>query len=122
MSINVYPVPSQIVTTTGTTTTQDLDREGVQENILLELKKMNLQFLLITDTQITNREVEQMPNTIKDGAGAGYVAKVNANNRLYTNAITTNETEQANKVGNAYNINSGFITLTDAVDTPVLYF
>jgi hypothetical protein len=58
MSINVYPAPSQTVETTGTTITKDLGREGVQENILLELKKMNFHFLLITDTQITNREVE----------------------------------------------------------------
>ena len=63
-----------------------------------------------------------MPDTIRDGSGASYLAKVNGNNRLYTNSVSTNETEQANKKGNAYNINSGFITLTDAVDTPLLYF
>jgi hypothetical protein len=62
-----------------------------------------------------------MPDMIRDGAGQGYLAKVNGNQRLYTNAITVSEDQQATKLGNSFNINSGIITLTDAADTPVLY-
>ena len=62
-----------------------------------------------------------MPDIIKDGSGSSYSAKANGNNRLYTNAVTISEGEQANKIGNAYNLNTGTITLTDAVDTPVMY-
>jgi hypothetical protein len=58
---------------------------------------------------------------ITDGAGTGYKAKVNGNQRLYVNAVTITEDEQANKIGNAYNINTGEITLTSAAQTPVLY-
>jgi len=58
MSVSIFPIPVQPVEVSGTAKTTDLDREGVQENILLELKRMNFQFTLITDTQITNREVE----------------------------------------------------------------
>lgn len=58
---------------------------------------------------------------IEDGSGTGYSAKVNKNQRLYTNSVSIGETRQANKKGNAYNVNTGLITLTDAVDTPVMY-
>jgi hypothetical protein len=63
-----------------------------------------------------------MPDTIKDGAGTGYSVKVNGNNRLYTNSVTVSEDYQATKIGNSYNINTGVITLTDAADTPIIYF
>lgn len=62
-----------------------------------------------------------MPETIRDGSGGGYLAKVNAQRRLYTSAVTQTETQEALKVGRAYNINTGIITLTSAADTPVLY-
>jgi hypothetical protein len=62
-----------------------------------------------------------MTTTIKDGAGAGSSAKVNANNRLYTNSIQKSEAAEANTKGNAYNLNTGTITLTDSVDTPIMY-
>jgi len=62
-----------------------------------------------------------MPNTIKDGAGDGFSAKVNANNRLYTNSVQKSEAGEANTKGNAYNLNTGVITLTNAVDTPIMY-
>lgn len=58
---------------------------------------------------------------IQDATGQGPGAKVGATNRLYTFAIAENFEEFANKEGDAYNINTGTITLTDAVDTPVLY-
>lgn len=62
-----------------------------------------------------------MPDIIKDGSGKAYAAKVNGNNRLYTNSITVSENQQGTKLGNAYNLNTGEITLTDAVDTPIMY-
>lgn len=62
-----------------------------------------------------------MPDMIKDGAGKGYLAKVNANQRLYTQAITVSEDEQANKKGNSYNLNTGIIDLTNATETPLMY-
>lgn len=58
---------------------------------------------------------------IEDGTGTGQRAKVDANNRLFTNSVVASENEFANSNGNAYNINTGIITLTNAVETPVLY-
>tara|TARA_R110000822_G_scaffold51681_2_gene134290 strand:+ start:1017 stop:1604 length:588 start_codon:yes stop_codon:yes gene_type:complete len=58
--------------------------------------------------------------SIKDGS-TGYVAEVDSSNRLQTYAVTINENNQANTKGRAYNINTGDITLTDAVETPILY-
>ena len=62
-----------------------------------------------------------MPEIILDGTGQGNWAKVNDNNRLYTDAITTSESFQASKLGNSYNINTGIIDLTDANETPLIY-
>ena len=61
-----------------------------------------------------------MAFTIKDGA-SGNVGKVDANNRFHTSGVEITEEGQANRKGNAYNINTGVITLTDAADTPILY-
>jgi hypothetical protein len=58
---------------------------------------------------------------IEDGAGNGKRVRVNGNNRLLANAVTITEDEQATKKGRSYNINTGVITLTDAVDTPIIY-
>jgi hypothetical protein len=58
--------------------------------------------------------------SIKDGS-SGYVAEVDSSNRLQTYAVTINENNQANSKGRAYNINTDDITLTDAVETPILY-
>lgn len=62
-----------------------------------------------------------MPDSIRDGSGSGFLAKVNGNLRLYTNSVTVSEDQQATKIGNSYNINTGVITLTSANDTPILY-
>jgi len=62
-----------------------------------------------------------MPDTIKDGGGQNYLAKVSANQRLLTNTVEQSESSYANKIGDAYNLNTKNITLTDAVDTPILY-
>lgn len=58
---------------------------------------------------------------IKDGTGLGALAKVNGGGRLYTQAVTISENDNANKNGDAYNINTGIVTLTDAADTPIMY-
>jgi len=58
MSITTIPTPIQEVETTGTTSTQDLEREATQQNILTELKKNNLQLTLMTGVEIDNSEVE----------------------------------------------------------------
>ena len=58
--------------------------------------------------------------SIKDGS-SGYIAKVDSSNRLQTYSVTIDEANQANASGDAYNINTGDITLTNAVETPVLY-
>ena len=62
-----------------------------------------------------------MSEQIKDGSGTGNLARINANNRLYSNAVTIDENLQATKIGNSYNINTGAITLTDAARTPIIY-
>jgi hypothetical protein len=62
-----------------------------------------------------------MADTIKDGKGTGYLARVDKNNRLVTDAIVTDDSLDATLIGNSYNINTGEITLTNAADTPVLY-
>jgi hypothetical protein len=60
-----------------------------------------------------------MPDTIRDGTGDGYLAKVNANQRLYVSAVVLDENLAATKDGRSYNINTGEITLTDDNETPV---
>ena len=62
-----------------------------------------------------------MAEQIKDGSGKGNLAKVDGNLRLSTRSVTNNESEQATKEGLSYNINTGFITLTDDNETPILY-
>jgi len=63
-----------------------------------------------------------MAEQIKDGTGKGNLAKIDLNNRLHTRAVTNDEGQQATKDGKSYNINTGFITLTNTSETPVLYF
>lgn len=63
-----------------------------------------------------------MPDSIVSAAGAKHGAKVDDTLRLHTRAVQVEEETEANIEGDAYNINTGKITLTDAADTPVLYF
>ena len=62
-----------------------------------------------------------MSYILRDGTGGSYLAKVSPENRQHTVAITQTTQEQAAIDGRAYNLNTGDITLTDAVDTPVMY-
>lgn len=61
-----------------------------------------------------------MSTSIKDG-DSGNVMDVDGNKRAHVQATITPEEWAANKNGDAYNINTGVITLTDAADTPILY-
>ena len=58
---------------------------------------------------------------IQNGAGNGYMAKVNARNQLYTFSETETESAAATELGNAYNINTGLISLTGSGDSAILY-
>lgn len=62
-----------------------------------------------------------MPGIFTDGKGRGYLAEVDSSNRLNTYSVATQDEFEANRDGDAYNINTGVINLTDAAETPVLY-
>jgi hypothetical protein len=49
---------------------------------------------------------------IDDGAGKGYSAKVDANNRVHTQSVSESEAIQSAERGDAYNINTGLISIT----------
>jgi hypothetical protein len=51
---------------------------------------------------------------IQDGTGKGFLVKVDNDNRLYSNAVTREEVELSVFLGNAYNINTGAVTITNA--------
>lgn len=57
---------------------------------------------------------------IKDGKGTGFGAEVDRNNQLHTFSVTEGESQQANTLGNAYNINTGEISLSAA--SGIIYF
>ena len=56
---------------------------------------------------------------IEDGKGKGVWAQVDASSRLRTHAITEGEALHAAEEGNAYNINTGLISITG--DATLLY-
>jgi hypothetical protein len=62
-----------------------------------------------------------MSNFIKDGTGKSYLAQVDSENRLRTNAISRNISGNSSLLGNSYNINTGVINLTSANKTAVVY-
>lgn len=51
---------------------------------------------------------------IEDGKGTGSKARVDANNRLHTESVTETTEEHQVGLGDAYNLNTGPITLTGA--------
>ena len=59
---------------------------------------------------------------IEDGTGSGKLARVDDNQRLYTDAITESIKDAETENGNAYNLNTGDVTLTSAAKTTVFYF
>lgn len=62
-----------------------------------------------------------MPDTIRDGTGTQYEAKVDTSNRLHTRSVETDTAVQAAVDGRAYNINTKKLALTDGV-SGLLYF
>ncbi len=62
-----------------------------------------------------------MDGIIKDGTGAGYVAKVDSENHLHTFAVTQTLQEWHAIQGDGYNVNTGNITLTNASASAVYY-
>jgi len=57
---------------------------------------------------------------IEDGKGSGKDAQVDSSNRLRTHAVTKSESLHAAEEGNAYNINTGLISITG--DDTLLYY
>lgn len=63
-----------------------------------------------------------MGNIIQSGGIGNYKGLVNSEGRQYVDAVSEDRSVQSNLIGNAYNINTGNITLTNAVETPLIYF
>ena len=61
-----------------------------------------------------------MAEIIKDGTGKSYAVGVTKDNQMRTVATTSGADVEANEPGDAYNINSGIISLTNALETSVL--
>lgn len=60
---------------------------------------------------------------IDDGTGSGKKAKVDDENRLHTSSVGETELEFEALIGNAYNVNTGLVTLTNAgVNNGVVYY
>ena len=59
---------------------------------------------------------------IKDGTGRGYIAKVDSGNRLHADSIVREEYAEAARIGSAYVVNSGYITLTGSSTTNAILF
>ena len=60
---------------------------------------------------------------IHSATGNGnYGAMVGADNRLRVRGVEQSEALDANKEGDAYNINTGLITVTNTTEIPLLYF
>ena len=58
---------------------------------------------------------------IQDGTGSSRKAEINGNNRLLTQAISETEFDNATSNGNAFNINTEFLTITGTTEIPLLY-
>ena len=58
---------------------------------------------------------------IKDGTGTGNKVKVDANFRAHVDAIERTEEEAATNRGDAYNVNSGLVTITSVDEQGLLY-
>jgi hypothetical protein len=59
---------------------------------------------------------------IENGVGNANKAKVDSNNRLHVQASVAQDSEIATFKGDAFNINTGDITLTAATPSSILYF
>jgi len=59
---------------------------------------------------------------IENGAGDGKKLKINGRNEAQVFSISESEAQAATEVGDAYNINTGEITLTTSTTSAILYF
>lgn len=55
-------------------------------------------------------------------AATGKTARVNQDNTIAAHSITISEAEHATDLGQSYNVNSGLVTLTSAVESGIIYF
>ena len=62
-----------------------------------------------------------MAETIIDGTGKGFEAKVDSNNKLSVYSVSENKVEFAASNGDSYNINTGTLVLTSAIESSLLY-
>jgi len=62
-----------------------------------------------------------MPDVIRDGTGKGFLAAVNSNNQLVTRATAIEQRLVSAIDKNYYEATTGQITLTDAVETGIIY-
>jgi hypothetical protein len=62
-----------------------------------------------------------MSTTLQDGTGTKNKVKIDSENRLYVKSITESEFDSETRKGDAYNINTEFITITGSTETPLLY-
>lgn len=60
-------------------------------------------------------------STIDDGTGSGAQAKVGQQKRVHTHALTASDISVAGMRGDAFDVNSGIITLTTANESGILY-
>lgn len=61
-------------------------------------------------------------NLIQDGTGKGYLAKVDAENRLRVRAVTESEYDDAATGGESWNVNTQNISVTVGTEFPLFYF
>ena len=62
-----------------------------------------------------------MVDMIKDGKGRGYLAGVNNDNQLMARVTSVPQRLESSVDGNYYEATTGEITITDAVETPMIY-
>jgi hypothetical protein len=62
-----------------------------------------------------------MPETIRDGKGRGYLAAVNSDNQIVTRSAVIEQRLLSTLDLNYYEVTTGQVTLTDAIETGIIY-
>jgi len=62
-----------------------------------------------------------MSETLKDGTGSNFEAKVDSDFRLHTDAITQSQLQNSLKKGRTWNVGTGFVTLTNDSASALMY-
>jgi len=63
-----------------------------------------------------------MSNVLKDGTGKAFQAKVGDKNRLHTHSLAADISAVASISGDAFNVSSNLVTLTNTSESVLLYF